>query len=169
MKLLEIEKKLNCNIVKTCYDLDVVNRLVKECPEKLVKISEKIVDDQIDRPIRGVPHLCVVRSPGCGNLDGYHRLLKFGNSGLAFPGNCIVDQGDPMLLHRTCQLLHSRQRLVNQQGDRLFIGVITYRSLRIRSAHFHIVNHAYQLTAKPQDKLIGQSLSICSNVFLRLI
>ena len=54
MKLLEIEKKLNCNIVKTCYDLEVVNRLVKECPEKLVKISEKIVDDQIEKVVKHI-------------------------------------------------------------------------------------------------------------------
>ena len=108
------------------------------------KDAFQVIDYQIDRPVRGVPHLCVVRSPGCGNLDGYHRLLKFGNSGLALLGNCIVDQGDPMLLHRTCKLLHSRQRLVNQQGDRLFIGVITDRSLRIRSAHFHIGIYTYK-------------------------
>ena len=47
MELLEIEKELG-KVVKTCYDLESVNRLVKECPEKLVKISEKIVDDQIE-------------------------------------------------------------------------------------------------------------------------
>ena len=47
MELLEIEKNLG-SIVKTCYDLENVNRLIRECPEKLVKISEKIVDDQIE-------------------------------------------------------------------------------------------------------------------------
>ena len=45
------------------------------------KDAFQVIDYQIDSPVRGVPHLCVVRSPGCGNLDGYHRLLKFGNSG----------------------------------------------------------------------------------------
>ena len=54
MKLLEIEKELSSNVVKTCYDLEVVNRLVKECPEKLVKISEKIVDEQIDKVVKCV-------------------------------------------------------------------------------------------------------------------
>ena len=50
MELLGIEKELG-KIVKTCYDLESVNRLVKEDPKKLVKISEKIVDDQIERVV----------------------------------------------------------------------------------------------------------------------
>ena len=50
MELLEIEKKLG-GIVKTCYDLEFVNRLVKENPKELVKISEKIVDDQIEKVV----------------------------------------------------------------------------------------------------------------------
>ena len=53
MELLEIEKELG-GVVKTCYDLEMVNRLVKECPEKLVQISEKIVDDQIERVVKHV-------------------------------------------------------------------------------------------------------------------
>ena len=53
MELLEIERELG-KVVKTSYDLEVVNRLVKECPEKLVKVSEKIVDDQIERVVKHV-------------------------------------------------------------------------------------------------------------------
>ena len=53
MELLEIEKQLG-DVVKTCYDLEAVNRLVKECPEKLVAISEKIVDDQIEKVVNHV-------------------------------------------------------------------------------------------------------------------
>ena len=53
MELLEIEKELG-KVVNTCYDLESVNRLVKECPEKLVKISEKIVDDQIEKVVNHV-------------------------------------------------------------------------------------------------------------------
>ena len=53
MELLEIESQLG-NVVKTCYDLEVVNKLVKECPEKLVAISEKIVDDQIEKIVNHV-------------------------------------------------------------------------------------------------------------------
>ena len=51
MEFIEIEKELG-SIATTCYDLEVVNRLVKECPEKLVKISEKIVDDQIEKVVK---------------------------------------------------------------------------------------------------------------------
>ena len=53
MELLEIEKNLG-NLVRTCYDLESVNRLVKECPEKLVKVSEKIVDDQIEKVVKHI-------------------------------------------------------------------------------------------------------------------
>lgn len=53
METLDIEKGLGA-IVKTCYDLEQVNRLIKECPEQLVKISEKIVDDQIERVVSAV-------------------------------------------------------------------------------------------------------------------
>lgn len=48
MELLEIEKNLG-HVVKTCYDLELVNRLVKERPEEIVKVSEKIVDEQIEK------------------------------------------------------------------------------------------------------------------------
>ena len=53
MELLEINKNLG-DIVRTCYDLENVNRLVKECPEKLVEISEKIVDDQIEKVVKHI-------------------------------------------------------------------------------------------------------------------
>ena len=53
MEFLEIEKELG-KVVTTCYNLEYVNRLVKECPEKLVQISEKIVDDQIERVVEHV-------------------------------------------------------------------------------------------------------------------
>ena len=53
MKLVEIEKELG-GVATTCYDLEIVNRLVKECPEKLVKMSEKIVDDQIENVVKHV-------------------------------------------------------------------------------------------------------------------
>ena len=53
MELVEIEKELG-GMVTTCYDLEVVNRLVKECPEKLVKTAEKIVDDQIEKVVKQV-------------------------------------------------------------------------------------------------------------------
>ena len=53
MELLEIEKNLG-DVVRTCYNLENVNRLVKECPEKLVKISEKIVDDQIEKVVKHI-------------------------------------------------------------------------------------------------------------------
>jgi len=53
LELLEIEKELG-SVVKTCYDLEQVNRLAKECPEKLVKISEKIVDDQIEKVVKQI-------------------------------------------------------------------------------------------------------------------
>lgn len=53
MEILEIEKQLG-DVSKTCYDLEVVNRLIKECPEKLIAISEKIVDDQIERVVNHV-------------------------------------------------------------------------------------------------------------------
>lgn len=42
------------DVVRTCYDLECVNRLVKECPEKLVKVSEKIVDDQIEKVVKHI-------------------------------------------------------------------------------------------------------------------
>ena len=50
MELLDIHKQLG-DISGTCYDLEVVNRLVRECPEKLVDISEKIVNDQIEQVV----------------------------------------------------------------------------------------------------------------------
>ena len=53
LELLGIEKELG-KVVKTCYDLEVVNRLVRECPEKLVKVSEKIVDDQIEAVVNHI-------------------------------------------------------------------------------------------------------------------
>ena len=53
MELLEINKNLG-DVVRTCYDLECVNRLVKECPEKLVKVSEKIVDDQIEKVVKHI-------------------------------------------------------------------------------------------------------------------
>ena len=53
MELLEIEKKLG-HIVKNCYDLEEINRLVKECPEKLVDISERIYNEQVDAVVNHV-------------------------------------------------------------------------------------------------------------------
>lgn len=53
MERLEIEKQLG-NIAKNYYDLEVVNRLIRECPDKLVEVSEKIVDDQIERVVGAV-------------------------------------------------------------------------------------------------------------------
>ena len=53
MELLELEKELG-SVAKTCYDLELINRLVRECPEKLVSISEKIVDDQINKVVKQV-------------------------------------------------------------------------------------------------------------------
>lgn len=53
MELLELEKQLG-SVARTCYDLEVVNRFVKECPEKLVEISEKIVNDQIDNVVEHI-------------------------------------------------------------------------------------------------------------------
>lgn len=47
MELLEVEKELG-HVAKRCYDLEVVNKLVKENPAKLVEVSEKIVQEQID-------------------------------------------------------------------------------------------------------------------------
>lgn len=53
MELLEIEKKLG-GVAKTCYDLEMVNRLVKENPKELVKVSEKIYDDQIEKVVKHI-------------------------------------------------------------------------------------------------------------------
>ena len=53
MDLLELEKELG-HVAKTCYDLELINRLVKECPEKLVSISEKVYDDQINEVVKHV-------------------------------------------------------------------------------------------------------------------
>lgn len=53
MELVEIEKNLG-SIATTCYDLEVVNRLVKENPKKLVETAEKIVDDQIEKVVKHV-------------------------------------------------------------------------------------------------------------------
>jgi len=53
LEYLGIEKELG-KIVKTCYDLESVNKLVKECPEKLVKVSEKIIDDQIEAVVNHI-------------------------------------------------------------------------------------------------------------------
>lgn len=53
MELLDIEKELG-PVVKTCYNLEMVNRLAKEDPKKLVKISEKIVDDQIEKVVKHI-------------------------------------------------------------------------------------------------------------------
>ena len=53
MELVEIEKELG-SIATTCYDLENVNRLVKENPKKLVKTAEKIVDDQIEKVVKHI-------------------------------------------------------------------------------------------------------------------
>lgn len=48
MELLDIDASLG-DIVRTSYNLERANRLARENPEKLVEVSEKIVDDQINR------------------------------------------------------------------------------------------------------------------------
>jgi len=53
LELLEIEKHLG-DVARTCFDLETVNRLVRECPEKLIAVSEKIVDDQIEKVVDAV-------------------------------------------------------------------------------------------------------------------
>lgn len=53
MESLEIEKHLG-SVAKNCYDLEIVNKLARECPEKLVEISEKIVSDQIEEVVNAV-------------------------------------------------------------------------------------------------------------------
>ena len=77
MELLDIEKEL---VVKTSYNLEDVNRLVKECPEKLVKVSEKIVDDQIEKVVK-----CIMKGK-------YKFLLLSGpsSSGKTTTANFII-------------------------------------------------------------------------------
>lgn len=53
MELLEIERELG-SVAKTCYDLEAINRLARECPEKLVDVSERIVQDQIDNVVNNI-------------------------------------------------------------------------------------------------------------------
>lgn len=53
MELLEIERQLG-TVGKTCYNLEVINRLARECPEKLVEVSERIVQDQIDNVVNHI-------------------------------------------------------------------------------------------------------------------
>lgn len=79
MELLDIEKELG-DVVKTSYNLEDVNRLVKECPEKLVKVSEKIVDDQIEKVVK-----CIMKGK-------YKFLLLSGpsSSGKTTTANFII-------------------------------------------------------------------------------
>ena len=51
LEILELERELG-HVAKTCYDLEMVNKLIKECPEKLVAVSEKLVDDQIEAVVK---------------------------------------------------------------------------------------------------------------------
>ena len=81
MELLDIERELG-SVAKTCYDLEVVNRLVKECPEKLVAVSEKIVDDQIEKVINHI-------------LKGKFKFLLLSgpsSSGKTTTANIIIDK-----------------------------------------------------------------------------
>ncbi len=50
MELLDIDASLG-DIVRTSYNLERANRLARENPEKLVQVSEKIVDDQIEKVV----------------------------------------------------------------------------------------------------------------------
>ena len=79
MELLEIKKGLG-DIVRTCYNLEDVNRLVKENPKELVRISEKIVDDQIEKVVK-----CVIKGK-------YKFLLLSGpsSSGKTTTANIII-------------------------------------------------------------------------------
>jgi len=81
LELLDIERELG-SVAKTCYDLEVVNRLVKECPEKLVAVSEKIVDDQIEKIINHI-------------LKGKFKFLLLSgpsSSGKTTTANIIIDK-----------------------------------------------------------------------------
>jgi len=78
---LEIEKELG-HVVKRCYDLEVVNKLVKDKPEKLVKISEKIVQEQIDGVVNHV-------------LNGNYKFLLLSgpsSSGKTTTANQIINK-----------------------------------------------------------------------------
>ncbi len=53
MELLDIHSKLG-DVVRTAYNLERVNRLAKEDPKTLVTVSEKVVDDQIDKVAKSI-------------------------------------------------------------------------------------------------------------------
>lgn len=53
MELLDINAQLG-DVARTSYNLERVNRLARENPEKLVEVSEKIVDDQIERVVDAI-------------------------------------------------------------------------------------------------------------------
>ena len=76
-----------------------------------------IIDDQIDCPIRGIPHPLIFRSSWCCDLNHHHCFLKFGNAGNAFLLDCIVDHCCPVFLYRTGQLFHSRYRLEDTENS----------------------------------------------------
>lgn len=50
MELIDIYTNLG-DIARTSYNLERANRLAKENPQKLIEVSEKVVDDQINRVV----------------------------------------------------------------------------------------------------------------------
>lgn len=53
MEILDIQTELG-DVVRTCYNVEKINRCANEKVKDLIKVSEKIVDDQIERVVDAI-------------------------------------------------------------------------------------------------------------------
>ena len=133
----------------------------------LKKDALQVVDDDIDRPIGGVPQPGIVTPPGGNNLDLHERFFKVWKRALA--GRLFdsrMERGLPVLLDGLSQPLYGRQRLINGQRDS---GLAVFPAAPFLSEAgllcggakgFRIVNQGKYL-ALQSERLLVSALQLC--------
>ena len=69
------------------------------------KDTLQVVNDHIDGPIRGVPDLLVIGTPGCGNPDVNMGFLEIWDAAFCLLSDGFVDHSGPVLFRGTGQFL----------------------------------------------------------------
>ncbi|MGN1259069.1 MAG: uridine kinase [Christensenellales bacterium] len=79
MEILKIQEKLG-DVVRTCYNMERINRVAKEQPEELIKVSEQIVADQIDRVVEqvilGKYKFVFIAGPSCSGKTTTAKIIS---------------------------------------------------------------------------------------------
>lgn len=79
METLRIQEKLG-DVIRTCYNMERINRVAKEKPQELINVSEQIVDDQIDRVVEEVVNgkykFVFIAGPSCSGKTTTAKIIS---------------------------------------------------------------------------------------------